>query len=357
MATIQGSHGNKWLVVTLRNVMNVKTSTKGKHKRDYTMEPVRSSLDWKLDFLREVADFLLRWEQSKKPGLSRETFLALRQTCLSLADCASYLLDKLDLKYILLGKLQSDDIESRLGWLRQLAGANYFISIRQVLGGDEKIRAISLLQFCGLSLTDIDNATQSDAATGPAFEDDDIADLMAEKLVFNVIPTDNDLSIVYYASGAVARSVVRSTKCGHCKEELVSDDSYMEHDSTLHKASEYLDSVNRGGLSKPTEYTLALSVICWRVFEELKASPTLSKQLLGSKCQRSLFLKIVDRLPDNQQYDCQQLMLDNYCVKGHDIKKLIVHRMFNCFAKNLVVTDYRSMPTEYPSTSKMKKNC
>jgi hypothetical protein len=307
------------------------------------MEPVRSSLDWKLDFLREVADFLLRWEQSKKPGLSRETFLALRQTCLSLADCACYLLDKLDFKYILLGRLQSDDIESRFGWLRQLAGANYFISMRQVLEGDEKIRAISLLQFSGLSLTDIDNATQSDVATSPTSEDDDIADLMAEKLVFNVIPTDNDLSTVYYVSGAVARSVVRSTKCGHCKEELVSDDSFdMEHDSTLHEASEYLDSINRGGLSKPTEYTFALSVICWRVFEELKASPTLSKQLLGSKCQRSLFLKIVDRLPDNQQYDCQQLMLDNYCVKGHDIKKLIVHRMFNCFAKNLV----KSLTTE-----------
>ena len=39
------------LVVKLWNVMNVKSRTKGKHKRDITKDLVRSSLDWKLDFL------------------------------------------------------------------------------------------------------------------------------------------------------------------------------------------------------------------------------------------------------------------------------------------------------------------
>ena len=70
------------LILKLWNVLNVKTSSKGKHKRDYTMDPVRSSLDWKL-FLREFADFCQRWELSSKPGLSKETFLALRHTCLA----------------------------------------------------------------------------------------------------------------------------------------------------------------------------------------------------------------------------------------------------------------------------------
>ena len=66
------------LIIKLWNVMNVKSRTKGKHKRDITKDPVRSSLDWKLDFLRESADFLVRWEESKKPGLTRETFLLPR---------------------------------------------------------------------------------------------------------------------------------------------------------------------------------------------------------------------------------------------------------------------------------------
>ena len=51
---------------------------KGKDKRDYTMDPVRSSLDWNLDFLPEFAAFRHRWEKSGRPRLSKETFLALR---------------------------------------------------------------------------------------------------------------------------------------------------------------------------------------------------------------------------------------------------------------------------------------
>jgi len=116
------------LITKLWNVLNVKTRTKGKHKRAYTMDPVLSSFDWKLQFLHEFADFLQRWEDSKKSGLSRETFLAVRHSCLTISECASYLLDKLCFSYVLLGHLQSDPIESRFGWYRQLSGAIYFIS-------------------------------------------------------------------------------------------------------------------------------------------------------------------------------------------------------------------------------------
>jgi len=38
---------------------------------------------------------------------------------------------------VLLGHLQSDAIESRFGWLRQLAGANYYPSMRPLLEGDK----------------------------------------------------------------------------------------------------------------------------------------------------------------------------------------------------------------------------
>lgn len=64
------------LIIRLWNVRNVKTRTKRKHKRDYTMDPVRSSNDWKLAILREFAEFLTRWETAK----------TLQHTCLALTD-------------------------------------------------------------------------------------------------------------------------------------------------------------------------------------------------------------------------------------------------------------------------------
>lgn len=50
------------LLLKLLNVLNVKTRTMGKHKRDHTMDPVRSFLDLKLAFLHEFANFLQEWE-------------------------------------------------------------------------------------------------------------------------------------------------------------------------------------------------------------------------------------------------------------------------------------------------------
>ena len=43
------------LMLKLWNILNVKTGSKDKHKRDYTMDPVRSSMDWKLAVLQEFS--------------------------------------------------------------------------------------------------------------------------------------------------------------------------------------------------------------------------------------------------------------------------------------------------------------
>jgi hypothetical protein len=76
---------------------------------------------------------------SKKTGLSRETFLAAMQTTSALKELAEYLLEETCLDYVLLGKINSDPIERRFGCYRQLAGANYFISVRQFLEAEKKI--------------------------------------------------------------------------------------------------------------------------------------------------------------------------------------------------------------------------
>ena len=114
--------------------------------------------------------------------MGTETFLAIHHTCLSLADCASYLLDTLGFTCVLLSHLQSEAIESRFGWLRQLSAASYFISMKQVLDSDRKIRALSLLKFSGLSVKDIDDAIHTDQSAADSAADS-IADHIADALV------------------------------------------------------------------------------------------------------------------------------------------------------------------------------
>jgi len=334
--------------------MNVKSRTKGKHKRSLEMDPVRSSLDWKLDFLRQCSEFLQRWEDSKQPGLTTQTFLALRHTCLALADCAAYLLDHRGMNYILLGHLQSDAIERRFGWLRQLSGANYYISVRQVIESDRKIRALSLLKFSGLSLSDIDAAIQCDVSQS---SDDDIADTIVEALQFHIFPSANDANVIFYVAGYLARSVVRTTKCQNCKECLSTSDSLepIDIDNELdYSAATFLDAVNRGGLAKPTEYTFLLAVHCWRVFEEIKRLSELLKKIHDFLLQRTLFCKVMDRATCVQTYG--YLPIDsNVCVSGHDLNKFVVERFFNCAAKNLVREMTVTAAGSATSTAKKKR--
>lgn len=332
------------VVLKLWNIMNVKTSAKGKHKRSTEMDPVRSSLDWKLTHLRQFADFLQRWEAKRKNGLTKETFLALRHTCLALADCAAYLLNRRAFNYVLLGHLQSDALECRFGWLRQLSGANYFISARQVMESDRKIRAVSLLKFSGVSLSEIEDAVNPDAVGRGDLEADTVADNIAASLKLDMAPTDSDSSIIYYVSGYIARSVVASTKCDYCRECVISTtDNKMTTQlsqiaasaTTDVDAAEFLQQIDRGGLVHPTDFVYKLSIHCWRVFEEVWSNNELKSMFLKASGHRILFEKIMDRATYNDEF-IDLLFGQNMCTAGHNLQVYVIRRFFNCVAKNFV---------------------
>src|SRR6218665_2075370 len=159
----------------------------------------------------------------------------------------------------------------------QLSGANYYISMRQVLESDRKIRTVSLLKYSKVSLSDIDTAIQC-VASAPQSDANLLAEAIADSLTLNYEPTSSDANIILYISGAIARSIVRVTKCNFCKESLISEEN-QEHaeieDSSQREAAEFLNGINRGGLLKPTNFAFMLAMHCWRVFEELRGNADL----------------------------------------------------------------------------------
>lgn len=327
------------LILKLWNVLNVKTCTKGKHKRNSSMDPIRTSWDWQLSYLRDISTFIGQWEKSEKPGLTRETFLALRHTCLALTECATHLLEKRAFDVVLLGHMQSDPIESRFGWLRQMSGANYYISMKQVLDSDKKIRAVSLLKFSSISLQEIDSAIQCSEGLNSADNTKSVSDEIAEKLTYgqDFKPSTSDLNIIYYVSGYIARSVSRATKCKACSETLsnLEDLPQMNMEDEIPEAARiFFDMVNRGGLKTPSEFVFMLTVHCWRVYEEMRANSTLMSTFLASENQRTLYFSIMDRATCHQSVF--EFGLNNYlCTQGHHLTRLVTDRFFNCVAKNL----------------------
>lgn len=189
------------------------------------------------------------------PGLSKETFLATRHTCRAIAQLSRYLLNFRGFNYVLLGRIQSDNIEGRFRWIRQLSGANYFISMRQLLDSEKKIKAISLLKFSGLTVKDIDKALLK--RSGSSTIECDAAKLHGE-LLFNVVPEDSDSAIIYYISGYCARSLVRTNKCTSCKESLVLDvNSHVQLEGDNEVAA-FLIEASRGGLWEPQQHLFQL---------------------------------------------------------------------------------------------------
>nr|XP_040567240.1 uncharacterized protein LOC121116989 [Lepeophtheirus salmonis] len=50
---------------------------------------------------------------------------------------------------------QSDPIERRFGWYRQLSRGIYYISVRQILEAEKEIRILSLVKFSGMTSSEI----------------------------------------------------------------------------------------------------------------------------------------------------------------------------------------------------------
>ncbi|KAG1651061.1 THAP domain-containing protein 1 [Nymphon striatum] len=155
----EGTHKFVSLILKLWNIINVKSTTKGYHKCNIQQDPLLSINDWKLNFISDFSKFLEIWHSNgAKHGLSKETFTALHHMCLTLPALAKYAFEELGFQYVLLGMFQSDPIESRFGWYRQLSGANYYVSAKQVIESEEKIKAISLMKFTNFDLNSVSNS-------------------------------------------------------------------------------------------------------------------------------------------------------------------------------------------------------
>ena len=51
------------------------------------------------------------------------------------------------MSYVLLGKFQTDNLESRFENYRQLSGSNYLVSMKEVLQSEKKLKVKSLLNL------------------------------------------------------------------------------------------------------------------------------------------------------------------------------------------------------------------
>jgi len=146
------------IVRKMWNITNVKTPKVGQKKRDDSRQVIRESTDENLHYLLDFAAWVKEWSGHSKLSLTQQTTAAVHQTCIALVELAKHMLEDRQFDYILLGQFQSDAIEERFGWYRQLSGANYFVSVRQVLEAEKSIRVRSLIKFSKMDINEAKSA-------------------------------------------------------------------------------------------------------------------------------------------------------------------------------------------------------
>ena len=168
----------------------------GIKKKDAFAEPICSSHCWQLDYLREAAGFVKQWH-AKAPtmSLTPQTTLANELTFVGMANLATYLIENKGMSKVLLGKFSSDPIEKRFGQFRQLSGANFFISVRQLLDAEKRIRILSLIRDGKIGYIDIDNRLDDDMVSENA-----TMDLKLEP-ISELHMSEVDRAKLYYVAG------------------------------------------------------------------------------------------------------------------------------------------------------------
>ena len=332
------------------NILNVKTPYLGQKKRDLTREPITSVDDWKLSFLLDFQAWLDSWEKSRKKGLTKETFTAMKQTSGAIVPLARYLLTEKKFDYVLLGQLQSDPIEKRFGWYRSLAGSNYYVSVRQILEAEKTIRVKALVHFSKLSLPEIKEIFSSKSDRMIDDIQESVQNLLRAKDYSTLTcmkGSTSDQTVIFYIAGYGSRSLLKTISCKDCGKLLIdniaapniiiSNEGTGMSEEEIEMKDDFLNQLNRGGLCTPSDVTYLSCLCAWSFFQEIVASQEARDILLNSNESLKVFVASLVEIMSWE--DETQDILELKCSAGHSFESIfhqIGSKMFNIFMKNYV---------------------
>lgn len=288
---------------------------------------MKNDSSWQIAYLRRCAEYVSEW-YSKNPAhcLTQPTSTAVRQTLTAIADLCEKLFEGGDFYYLLLGKLSSDPIEARFGAYRQMAGANYYISCKQLLEAEKKLRIINLIK-CHVDFHNFDIST--DSVSDLSSESN--TDLELVDVSFDDLDSLDEIeqATVYYVAGYIGRSISRRNKCNDCKTILIENDS--SELSFVDDKKLIFNDVNRGGLSPPSDFCYTICVASLVFYKQLEEENR-RKTFFRCSNQRDVFVSNV--LTKLFSILGLKVTFNRCCTSGHIVLTAIIKSVFNCFAKN-----------------------
>ena len=333
------------LVRTWFNILNVRTTSAGIRKRDDFKKPISSFASSSLSFLHEFGAWLKVWKETAEKGkaLSRETFQCAEQTTKGYPDLAKYLLENKQLGFVLLGKVGSDPIERRFGCYRQLAGANYYLSVRQFIEAEKAIRIKSLVMHSGMDLKAIQECMmeqpENDSTCISVVKDIQL-ETEEESLEFETVGRDV-ANTTYYVAGYVTRALMKNTSCQDCKSVMKGSSSMSnictsEGDGDAPESAEsLLRQVNRGGLIAPSDLLYIYCLHAEKLRQVIFGNEQAKAIFLSSSNIKAVFATLLHQKMMDQEGTRD--LLYSTCESEHPVEpwlKIAARTYCNCMMKN-----------------------
>jgi hypothetical protein len=345
------------LITNLWSIVNVKSSNVGIRKRDEFKLPIVSLNDPRILLLHTYETFFVRWQQSKKPGLTHETFTAIILMCKSLRGITLHLLDY-GYAYVLLGHLQSDPLEKRFGRYRQMCGANFFVSYKNILDSEKKLKLTSLLHHSKLTLEDLEIDNIAENTTFNVDTTEAKAERLADLLSLSSLDLQkNELNVAYYVAGYASASLAKKLSCVNCVQLLkYSSETFTVLLETIvdsENTSNLFNQVNRGGLIQPSDGAFILTILCYSSFSQFKTCGAMLSDFIPNENASYLFVKTVICAIRNSNYNC---ILQSFCILNHSILSIfsrLISCIFNIFSKKFI-RDHTSL-SDASSSRKIQK--
>lgn len=286
-----------------------------------------------LTYIVQAKDIFKKWKASGNAGLTNETFLACIQTIESMIELASHIHKVHGFSYVLPGKFMSDPLEARFGWYRQVNGGNFFMSLKQLLEAEKKIRVLTVMQQKALLSAQRLQYLQGGVQEHSGRCDSDhkwLQEFLSERGVSTLEMEESDANVTFFVSGYISRSISRRRKCSACKEMLITQTDREIQISIPPEHKQLFEMADRGGLSSPSELCFAITALAFQSYNLICGDTVTKRRLLALNNACSVFVATLADIAES--FDNH--VLSQRCTNDHANFELIAQCSFNCFAKN-----------------------
>ena len=213
-----------------------------------------------------------------------------------------------------------------------MPGANFYISVKQVIESDRRLKVVSILKHTGIHVSNLDLKDNEDHLNIEVEDNGFI--LPPINLYESPSPTRSEGNIITYVAGYIVHSLCKRISCENCKNVILSNEILPNLEIQSGDCENFLSNVNRGGLILPSNQVVTLCFYGYQCFSYLTQSNTLSDFLKCSKPSSTYIAFCLQSI-----FDSFNLSFDVLCSISHNVKPIfcrILLSFFNTLSKNFV---------------------